>query len=80
MRPVERKGDMDQRSLTVRIDTDLADTIAYAAKVESRSVNEEIRVAIREHLEKLRSDPEFQEAMAEEFQYSRSLLDKLATT
>lgn len=69
----------DQRSLTVRVDSDLADTIAYAARVESRSVNEEIRVAIREHLEKLRHDPEFQQALTEEFEYSRSLLDKLAT-
>ena len=62
------------------MDSDLADTIAYAAKVESRSVNEEIRIAIQERLESLRNDPEFQDAMAEEFQHSRSLLDKLATT
>ena len=71
---------MGKKTLTIRLDTDEADELAMAARVDARSINEEIRVAVQERLATLRQDPEFQARLHEEFERNRELLEKLSGT
>ena len=69
-----------RRTLTVRLASDEADELAMAAKIDDRSVNEEIRIAINERLEALRNDPDFKAALRYEIERNKELLAKLAAT
>lgn len=68
----------DTKSMTLRMDEDLAGKVRTIADVEGTTVSEIIREALAEHVERRRSDPQFQERLQQNLQRHRELLNMLA--
>ena len=68
----------DTKSMTMRIDETLAQRVRTIAEVEETSVSDVIRDALAEHVERRRSDPEFQAMLKRNLQRHEELLSMLA--
>ena len=68
----------DTRSMTLRIDENLAERVRTIAEVEETTVSDVIRDALSEHVERRRRDPEFQAMLKRNLRRHEELLSMLA--
>ena len=68
----------DTKSMTLRMDEDLADKVRTIAEVDGTTVSDVIRDALAEHVERRRRDPEFQGMLKRNLQRHQELLSMLA--
>lgn len=66
------------KNLTLRIDRTLADQARTVAEVEGSTVSDVIRDALALHIERRRSDPEFQALLRQSLERHQELLNMLA--
>ncbi len=66
------------KNLTVRLDDDLAADTEALARVEGKSVNETVKDALRESVERRRTDPVFRARIRRIIEEDRELLERLA--
>jgi predicted transcriptional regulator len=66
------------KNLTVRLDEELAADTEALARAEGRSLNETVKQALKEAVERRRSDPEFKERLRRIIEEDRELLERLA--
>jgi predicted transcriptional regulator len=66
------------KNLTVRLDDGLAADAAALARAEGRSLNETVKQALMEAVERRRRDPEFKARLRRIIQEDRELLERLA--
>ena len=66
------------RSMTLRIDENLAERVRTIAEVEEATVSDVIRDALAEHVERRRRDPEFQAMLKRNLRRHEELLGMLA--
>jgi predicted transcriptional regulator len=69
---------MEQKAMTVRLDSEKAAELEAVAEVNGAPVSEEIRRAIAEYIEAKRQDEEFQARLKASIERHREILDKLA--
>jgi predicted transcriptional regulator len=74
---LERQGDA-AKSMTLRLDRELADRVEALASVEDRTVSDVVREALAEHVERRRSDPQFREMLEANLAKHERLLRMLA--
>ena len=68
----------DTKSMTLRIDENLAERLRTIADVEETTVSDVIRDALAEHVERRRRDPEFQAMLKRNLRRHKELLSLLA--
>ena len=68
----------DTKSMTLRIDENLAERVRTIAEVEDTTVSDVIRDALAEHVERRRRDPEFQAMLKRNLRRHEELLSMLA--
>ena len=68
----------DTKSMTLRMDAHLAETVQTVADVEGTTVSNVIRDALAEHVERRRRDPEFQALLQRNLRRHQELLNMLA--
>ncbi len=66
------------KSMTLRLDEDLAENLQAMADVQQESVSEVVRRAIAEHVDQRRRDPEFQRMLRRNLERHKRLLERLA--
>lgn len=66
------------KNLTVRLDDNLAADAEAVARVEGQSLNETVKMALRESVERRRADPEFKNRIKQIIEEDRELLERLA--
>lgn len=66
------------KNLTVRLDDELAADAAALARAEGQSLNETVKLALREAVESRQKDPEFQQRIRRIIEADRELLERLA--
>jgi predicted transcriptional regulator len=66
------------KNLTVRLDDDLAADTAAMARAEGHSVNETVKTALREAVERRQKDPAFRRRVRQIIDEDRELLERLA--
>ncbi len=66
------------KNLTVRLPDDVAADVEALARVEGTSLNETIKHALIEAVERRRNDPEFRARLARFIEEDRELLERLA--
>lgn len=66
------------KNMTVRLDDDLAADTEAMARAEGQSLNETVRTALREAVERRRRDPEFNSRIQRIIDEDRELLERLA--
>ena len=66
------------KNLTVRLDDDLAADTEALARAEGQSLNETVKTALREAVERRRADPEFKARIRRIIDEDRELLERLA--
>ncbi len=66
------------KSMTLRIDENLAEKVRSVAEVEETTVSDVIRDALSEHVERRRRDPEFQAMLKRNLRRHKELLSMLA--
>jgi predicted transcriptional regulator len=66
------------KNLTVRLEDELATDAQALARAEGKSLNETIKQALREAVERRRSDPEFKARLRRIIEEDRELLERLA--
>jgi len=66
------------KNLTVRLEDELAADAQALARAEGTSLNETIKQALREALQRRRSDPEFKVRLRRIIEEDRELLERLA--
>ncbi len=66
------------RNLTVRLDQQLAADAEALARADGKSLNETVKQALRELVERRRSDPEFKARLRRIIEEDRELLERLA--
>ena len=66
------------KNLTVRLDEQLAADTEALARAEGKSLNETVKQALRESVERRRSDPEFRARLRGIIEADRELLERLA--
>ncbi len=64
----------DKKAMTIRLSADQAEELETVATVEERPISDIIRAAISEHLEKRKSDPDFQEGLRARITRAQKLL------
>ncbi len=70
--------DVMTRNLTVRLDQQLAADAEALARADGKSLNETVKQALRELVERRRSDPEFKARLRRIIEEDRELLERLA--
>ncbi len=68
----------DTKSMTLRMEEDLADKVRTIAEVEETTVSNVIREALSELVEQRRNDPEFQKMLKRNMERHQELLSLLA--
>lgn len=68
----------DTKSMTLRIDENLAERVRTIAEVEDTTVSDVIRDALAEHVERRRRDPDFQAMLKRNLRRHEELLSLLA--
>lgn len=66
------------KNLTVRLDDELAADTEALARAEGQSLNETVKTALREAVERRREDPDFKERIRRIIQEDTELLERLA--
>lgn len=66
------------KNLTVRLPDDLAADAEAVARAEGTSLNETIKDALADAVERRRKDPEFKQRLRDIVQQDRELLERLA--
>jgi predicted transcriptional regulator len=66
------------KNLTVRLDDDLAADTEALARAEGQSLNETVKTALREAVERRREDPAFKARIRRIIDEDRELLERLA--
>jgi hypothetical protein len=66
------------KNFTVRIPDDVAADVEAVARADGTSLNETVRSALVEAVERRRSDPEFMTRLRTIIEQDRELLDRLA--
>lgn len=66
------------KNLSVRLDDELAADTEALARAEGQSLNETVRTALREAVERRRSDPKFAARIRQVIDEDRELLERLA--
>ncbi len=66
------------KNMTLRLDETLADSVQAIAEVEGSTVSGVIRDALSEHVERRRTDPEFQAQLKRNLERHADLLGMLA--
>lgn len=66
------------KNLTLRLDDDLAADTEALARAEGQSLNETVKSALREAVERRRSDPKFRARVQRIIKEDRELLERLA--
>ena len=66
------------KNLTVRLDDDLAADTEALARAEGQSLNETVKTALREAVERRRRDPKFKARVKQIINQDRELLERLA--
>lgn len=66
------------RNFTVRLPDDVARDAEALARVEGKSLNETVKSALIEAVERRRSDPEFKKRVRRIMEEDRELLERLA--
>jgi predicted transcriptional regulator len=66
------------KNLTVRLDDDLAADTEALARAEGKSLNETVKSALREAVERRRRDPKFKARIQRIIEEDRKLLERLA--
>jgi len=75
---VSRYHDTMTKNMTVRLPDDLAADAEALARVEGKSVNETIKDALTEAVERKRRDPKFKARVRKIIEEDRELLERLA--
>ena len=65
------------KNLTVRLDDDLAADTEALARAEGKSLNETVKLALSEAVERRRSDPAFTDRVRRIIEQDRELLERL---
>ena len=66
------------KNLTVRLDDELAADTEALARAEGQSLNETVKTALREAVERRREDPEFKQRVRRIIEEDTELLERLA--
>jgi hypothetical protein len=66
------------KNMTVRLDDELAADTEALARAEGQSLNETVRQALVEAVERRRKDPEFKKRLRRIIEEDRELLERLA--
>ena len=66
------------KNLTVRLDDELASDTEALARAEGRSLNETVKHALAEAVQRRREDPEFKARVRRIIEEDRELLERLA--
>jgi predicted transcriptional regulator len=66
------------KNLTVRLDDDLAADTEALARAEGKSLNETVKLALSEAVERRRRDPAFADHVRRIIEQDRELLERLA--
>lgn len=66
------------KNLTVRLDDDLAADTEALARAEGKSLNETVKLALSEAVERRRRDPDFRARVRRIIEQDRELLERLA--
>jgi predicted transcriptional regulator len=66
------------KHLTVRLDDDLAADTEALSRAEGQSLNETVKLALREAVERRQQDPEFRRRVRQIIEEDRELLERLA--
>jgi hypothetical protein len=67
------------KNLTVRLDEDLASDTEALARAEGKSLNESVKCALAEAVQRRREDPEFKARVKRIIEEDRELFERLAT-
>jgi predicted transcriptional regulator len=66
------------KNLTVRLDDELAADTEALARAEGQSLNETVKAALREAVERRRKDPKFKARLRRIIEEDQELLERLA--
>lgn len=66
------------KNLTVRLDDELAADAEALARAEGKSLNETVKLALTEAVERRRQDPKFKARVRQIIEQDRELLERLA--
>ena len=66
------------KNLTIRLDDELAADTEVIARAESTSLNEAVKIALREVVERRQQDPTFRRRVRQIIEEDRELLERLA--
>ncbi len=66
------------KNMTVRLDDELAADTEALARAEGKSLNETVKQALSEAVERRRQDPEFRSRVRRIIEEDRELLERLA--
>lgn len=66
------------KNMTVRLDDELAADTEALARAEGKSLNETVKQALGEAIERRRRDPEFKSRLRRIIEEDRELLERLA--
>jgi predicted transcriptional regulator len=66
------------KNLSVRLDDELAADTEALARAEGQSLNETVKTALREAVERRRKDPKFKARVRRIIEEDRELLERLA--
>ena len=66
------------KNMTVRLDDDLAADTEALARAEGKSLNETVKQALKEAVERRRKDPKFKARVQRIIEEDRELLERLA--
>ncbi len=66
------------KNLTVRLDDQLAADAEAIARAEGTSLNETVKLALKEAVERRRRDPKFKARLRQIIEEDRELLERLA--
>lgn len=70
--------DVMAKNLTVRLDEQLAADTEALARAEGQSINETVKQALKETIERRRRDPDFKARLRRIIKEDRELLERLA--
>ena len=70
--------DVMAKNLTVRLDDELAADTAALARADGTSINETVKQALKESVERRRKDPAFKRRVRQIIEEDRELLERLA--
>lgn len=66
------------KNLTLRLPEELARDAQALARIEGKSINETVKTALEEAIERRKGDPEFMERLRRIIEEDKELLERLA--